>query len=74
MQCPLTARLSRRARRTPLPSDAGGSAAAANLARDQAAAGAGPGEARGPMTLLEGQADEVELEKSNVLLLGPTGD
>ena len=26
-----------------------------------------------PMTLLEGQENEVELEKSNVLLLGPTG-
>ncbi|KAK9845326.1 hypothetical protein WJX81_003486 [Elliptochloris bilobata] len=60
----------------PLAPEASGAAAAAaaGLPRSSGGPGAGPfREARGPMSLLEGQEDEVELEKSNVLLLGPTG-
>ncbi len=49
-------------------SDAGDAAA-----RDGAPGASPLGAAVAPMTLLEGRENEVELEKSNVLLLGPTG-
>lgn len=57
----------------PLPPEGAGPAGGAPGAPG-GGPGAGAGEARGPMTLLEGQEDTVELEKSNVLLLGPTGE
>jgi len=41
--------------------------------RDGAPGAGALGAAVAPMTLLEGRENEVELEKSNVLLLGPTG-
>ena len=60
----------------PFTPEASGPAAAAagGLPRSSGGPGAGPlGDARARMTLLDGQDNVVELEKSNVLLLGPTG-
>ena len=66
----------RRGPATPFTPEASGpaAAAAAGLPRSSGGAGAGPpGDVRSRMTLLDGQDNVVELEKSNVLLLGPTG-
>ena len=71
----------RRGPATPFTPEASGpaAAAAAGLPRSSGGPSTGPpgagppGDVRARMTLLDGQDNVVELEKSNVLLLGPTG-
>lgn len=69
----------RRGPATPFTPEASGPAAAAAAGLPRSSGGPGgpgagpPGDARARMTLLDGQDNVVELEKSNVLLLGPTG-